>query len=56
MRWLVWYLRSLFCKHDWKFDEQRTVVKFLGEVTKNSVKVSATCKICGWHRAYWKYS
>lgn len=54
MRWLIWYIRSWFCKHDWEREERRFISD--GEFRhKEGVRVSATCKKCIWHRSYWKY-
>lgn len=52
MRWLVWYVRSLFCKHDWDIEEQ---VCDKDLYYKNRIRVSVTCNKCGWHRSYWKF-
>lgn len=52
MRHLVWYLRSVFCKHEWDYEEKFVKVINSG---KQDYKVSATCKKCGWHRKYWKF-
>lgn len=60
MRWLMWYIRSIFCNHNWNYDE-RDYVKVEkyddGEkFTQRGLKVSATCNTCGWHRNYWKHN
>jgi RNase P subunit RPR2 len=59
MRWLIWWLRSWFCKHKWELEEVKYMEygEYLGEtfVNKEGTKVSATCKECGWHRSYWKW-
>lgn len=56
MRWIVWYLRSVFCAHEWR-DEERWVdaTDQYTRMRREGVKVSATCRKCGWHRAYWKH-
>lgn len=60
MRWLVWWLRSCFCSHEWEYEE-RVYDKFdeykgsFLYTDKNKIRVSATCKKCGWHRSYWKF-
>lgn len=50
MRYLMWVLTSMFCKHDWEREEI-----FCHANARQGLKVSATCKECGWHRSYWKY-
>lgn len=54
MRWLINYIRSCFCKHDLKFEEEWCERKSdLGD--RCGDKVSVTCKKCGYHKSYWKY-
>lgn len=54
MRALVWYFRSAFCKHDWEREEQ--FAESSSEFgSRKGLKVSSTCKNCGWHRSYWKF-
>lgn len=54
MRWLINYLRSVFCKHEWKHEE--IFAKINDEFGKTEgPRVSATCEKCGWHKSYWKY-
>ena len=68
MRWLFWYFRSLFCNHDWerealKFEtwrapdvEERMLAPEIKRYDeKDVIRVSATCKKCGWHRSYSKF-
>jgi len=53
MRFLVWYLKSVFCEHDWEREEiEVTTITPISIKTKT--QVSATCKKCGWHRKYYK--
>lgn len=55
MIWLVDYLRRVFCRHKWTYEEafaQRTHGEF---VEKEGLRVSATCTECGHHRSYWKF-
>ncbi len=57
MRWLVNYIRSVFCKHDWEREDFifRVTRNILGDESgREGARVSATCKKCGWHRSYWK--
>lgn len=52
MRWLWWYLCSVFCRHRWKLEERTfDYVRGGGQTTR----VSATCEGCGWHRSYKKW-
>lgn len=52
MRWFVWWLRAVFCRHEWEYEEFAVPRYGYGY---NSFRVSITCKKCGWHRAYWKF-
>lgn len=57
MRWIINYLRSCFCKHDWEKEEiiiDNYKDEWGGSKT-NWPKVSATCKKCGYHKSYWKF-
>ena len=57
MMHLIWYLRSAFCRHDWDYQESH--MREYGNyssLTREGIKVSATCKKCGWHRKYWKFN
>ena len=52
MRWLMNYLRQVFCGHHWVTEEVRLqYVHFGGETTR----ISATCSKCGYHRVYDKW-
>lgn len=50
MRFLMWYFRSIFRSHEWKYEETIVI-----EGGKRGNKVSVTCKECGWNRNYWKF-
>jgi len=54
MRWLIEYIRSLFCKHDFEYEniEASSSSDFH---FREGVKVSRTCRKCGYHKSYWKY-
>jgi hypothetical protein len=54
MRWLINYFREMFCKHDFVYAEEFSSRKSeFGN--RNGVRVSATCKKCGYHKSYWKF-
>jgi hypothetical protein len=56
MRWLIWYIRSCFCKHVFKYDEVSKATRTYGAgAFQNGPMISATCSKCGYHRSYWKY-
>lgn len=56
MRTLFWWLRSCFCKHDWEYEEIRCSVYRVDQISESDVlRVSMTCKKCGWHRNYNKF-
>lgn len=56
MRTIINYFRSLWCTHDFKYEEtQYTKWGYDNEVIRAGPKVSRTCKKCGWHKSYWKY-
>jgi hypothetical protein len=68
MRWLINYIRSCFCKHEWEyetFDEIKVDRPPYGMYCVGDAAiphkiivgqtVSATCKKCGWHRSYRKF-
>jgi len=56
MRWLVWYIKSCFCKHEWKFEQNMVTTRYfdMSEISK-SVVVSVTCLKCAYHKSYIKY-
>lgn len=59
MRWLIWYIRSCFCKHAFNYDEREyksNRYSPLGALIKcEGPMISATCDKCGYHKAYWKF-
>lgn len=57
MRWLICYIRSLFCKHIFEYHEQNYIIEsaYSHDIIKNDIKVSALCTKCGYHKAYWKF-
>lgn len=64
MRWLVFWLRSIFCAHAWKYEEAECDVYYpnhfdpttkSGYLEGSHTRVSATCTKCGWHRSYKKF-
>jgi RNase P subunit RPR2 len=57
MKWLIWSIRTWFCKHKWERDEQWThTVSTYGSIEERYIMVSATCEECGWHRKYKKFN
>lgn len=56
MRWLAWWFRSALCEHEWSYQEvEEKVSDDDGRIIRMNIRVSATCKTCGWHRKYNKY-
>ncbi len=55
MRRLVNYLRQAFCPHVFIYAEAVCIEQTEGYETRRALKVSATCKACGYHRSYWKF-
>jgi hypothetical protein len=54
MRTLIFWIRSWFCNHKFNYSESNfTSENDFGRQV--SIKISATCQNCGWHRSYWKY-
>lgn len=52
MRWIIYYFRQCFCKHDWDYSE----VTWVQGTNAGRTIVSATCNKCGWHRSYPKFA
>lgn len=56
MIYLAWLFRAMFCKHKFDYHEVQYTERTYGQPNeRNGIKVSATCKNCGWHRSYWKH-
>ena len=55
MRWLIWYIRSCFCKHEFKLEENCAEYKWYNGGNQSGKMISATCSKCGYHRSYWKF-
>jgi len=57
MRWFINYLRQCFCKHKWVYEEcdYKKYDAYGEEVIFNNIKVSQTCKECGYHKSYFKF-
>lgn len=49
MRWLINYIRSWFCKHDWELIFNSEVHSDVGEVYHCKVY---RCRKCGYSRRY----
>lgn len=55
MRELINWFKSLWCKHEFKYEEIFFQKHGYTEILKQGIKVSRTCNKCGWHKSYWKY-
>ena len=55
MRYIVNYFRQVFCKHEWITEECVATSDVEWGKSKRGLKVSATCKKCGYHKTYWKF-
>jgi hypothetical protein len=56
MTWLIWWIRSWFCKHNFLYTEAPyKKLDIWGNLLVSATKVSATCGKCGWHRSYLKF-
>lgn len=57
MRWLIWYIKSCFCSHSFKYEESDYTIKnsHNQSIVKNGPVVSVTCTKCGYHKTYWKF-
>jgi RNase P subunit RPR2 len=56
LRWIIWYLQTAFCKHQWEYAEVvHETYHPSANFTATDRRVSATCKKCGWHRNYSKF-
>lgn len=55
MRWLVNYIRQVFCKHDWEKSE--VWFKQTDDMggCRQGEKISLYCKKCGYHKSFWKF-
>ncbi len=56
--WIVWKIRSLFWKHDFKKEEVSCTARYSYDpstVAETGVLVSLTCKKCEFHTTYEKY-
>jgi hypothetical protein len=53
MRWLINYLRQVFCKHEWIISEG--YVESPDGWTKSGHKVYMRCTKCGYHQKHWKF-
>lgn len=55
MRNIINWFRSLFCKHEFLFEETYSKYENSMGDSKQGLKVSRTCSKCGWHTSYWKF-
>ena len=51
MRWLINYIRSCFCKHDWELIFNSTITDQNTGQPYNQIKVYR-CKKCGYEKRY----
>lgn len=49
------YLRQCFCKHQFEYAEAKATLNKGDDYSKEGIKVSITCKKCGFHKSYWKF-
>lgn len=58
MRWLINYIHSCFCKHEWEYKEIRDKdPTYLYQLERSIYldHIERVCKKCGWHRRYRKF-
>jgi hypothetical protein len=56
MRWLINYIRSCFCQHDWELlRETRMWDDDYGFRYPIGTKWTYRCKKCGWHKIIKNY-
>ena len=55
MKWLIWYIRSCFCTHEFEKSEILSTKTFHGETVEHNVRVSLICKKCGYHKSFDKF-
>lgn len=57
MRWLISYIHSCFCKHDWELLQQIQV--WDGDSPRDKYPLGTKwvyrCKKCGWHKIIKSY-
>lgn len=53
MRWLINYIRSCFCKHDWEMLTHQRVFNENGNIIGE--KWIYRCKTCGYSKIYKSY-
>ena len=56
MRTLVNYLRSLFCKHTFEYEDTHVTIvgKNESEIVRAGEKRFIFCPKCGYHKCFWK--
>lgn len=57
MRWIINYIRSCFCKHDWQLLSKTEVWDGDDPCSKYPLGLRWTyrCKKCGWHKTIQDY-
>lgn len=54
MRYIVNYIRQIFCNHN--FEKSEANCEITGTFDKRvGIKVCLICKKCGYHKSFWKY-
>lgn len=55
MRYIIDYIRQIFCKHDWLIEEMPCqITDYEGKIMRTGEKVYMRCKKCGYHKRHWK--
>lgn len=55
MRFLLNYVRQIFCKHDWLVEEKYCTNSSDFGDSKSGIKVYMRCKKCCYHKRHWKF-
>lgn len=55
MRWLINYIRSCFCKHDWELMSETNIWESADDKYPIGMKWTYRCKKCGYFKTYRNY-
>lgn len=55
MRWLINYIRSCFCEHDWELLSESNVWESTNDKYPIGTKWTYRCKKCGCFKTYKNY-